>query len=209
MVYALHLIFVLYIASLSSFESKAILMELSLLTVMTTGLIKNSSEHFSNLIICLSSINFFSSFSTLSIRCIGTLLPLCCVGLKYCLNVDLAIWFFDFPKRLHRWGKFLKILFVIFGCSVLMKFVIFSPFFVCDSCISSFWSISLPSRFTVLCGTTSISQFGAAVFPDDKLMLRVLFFYFVVVEASEFSHFCGVVFDVFSKFVCQPVCCCL
>ena len=27
----------------------------------------------------------------------GTLLPLCCVGLKYCVNVDLAIWFLIFP----------------------------------------------------------------------------------------------------------------
>ena len=150
-------------------------MELSLLTVMTTGPINYSSEHFSSLIICLSSINFFSSFSTLSIRCMDTLLPLCCVGLKYCLNVDFAIWFFDFPKREHRCGKFLKILCVIYCCSVLMKFVIFSPFFVCDSCIPSFWSIILPSRFTLLCGTTSISQFGAAVFPDDKSILRVLF----------------------------------
>ena len=69
----------------------------------------------------------------------------------------------------------MKILCVIFCCSVLMKFVIISPFFVCDSCILSFWSISLPSRFTVLCGITSISQFGAAVFPDDKSMLRGLF----------------------------------
>ena len=110
----------------------------------------------------------------------GTPLPLCCVGLKYCLNVDLAIWFFDFPKRVDRWGKFLEFLCVIFCCSVLMKFVIFSPFFVCGCCIPSFWSISLPSRFTVLCGTASISQFGAAAFPDDKSILRVLFIFILL-----------------------------
>ena len=43
-------------------------MDLSCFTVITTGLIKYSSEHLSNLIICLSSMSSFNSLSTLSIR---------------------------------------------------------------------------------------------------------------------------------------------
>ena len=70
----------LCIASFNFFESSAIFMDLSCFTVITTGLIKYSSEHLSNLIFCLSSINLFNSFSTLSIKCSGTRLLLCCVG---------------------------------------------------------------------------------------------------------------------------------
>ena len=70
----------LCIASFNFFESTAIFMDLSCFTVITTGLIKYSSEHLSNLIFCLSSINLFNSFSTLSNKCSGTRLPLCCVG---------------------------------------------------------------------------------------------------------------------------------
>ena len=65
---ALHLVFVFLIASFNSFASSANFIELSLLTVITTGLIKYSSEHFSSFMISLSSINFFNSFSTLSTR---------------------------------------------------------------------------------------------------------------------------------------------
>ena len=70
----------LWIASFSFFESSAMFMDLSCFTVITTGLIKYSSEHLSNLIICLSLMSLFNSLSTLSIKWSGTRLPLCCVG---------------------------------------------------------------------------------------------------------------------------------
>ena len=186
----------LCIASVSSFESSAILIELSLLTKITTGLMKYSSEHFSNLIICLSSISFLSSFSTLSIRWMGTLLPFCCVGLKYCLNVDLAMWFFDFPKRVHRCGKFLKIFCVICFWSGLMKLIVFSPCFVCVRWIPNFCSMSLPSRFTVLCGTTSISQSFATEFPDERCNLSVLVILILLLLKHRNSPSLGVLFCI-------------
>ena len=70
----------LCIASFNFFESSAIFMDLSCFTVITTGLIKCSSEHLSNLIICLFSMSLFNSLSTLSIRWSWTRLPLCCLG---------------------------------------------------------------------------------------------------------------------------------
>ena len=98
----------LWIASFNSLESSAIFTLLSFFTVITTGLMKHSSEHFSRRFICLSSIKFSSSFSTRSNRCSGTLLPLCCVGLKFSLNVDFAMWFFDLPSLVHRCGYFFE-----------------------------------------------------------------------------------------------------
>ena len=80
---------------------------------MTTGLMKCSSEHFVSFWICFSSINFLSSLSTFSVRCNGILRPLCCVGWNSFLNVDFATWFFDLPKRVHKWGYLLNIHLVI------------------------------------------------------------------------------------------------
>ena len=70
----------LWIALFSSFESSAIFIDLSFSTVITTGLINKSSGHFSKRIIWLSSINSCNSCSNFSIRCKGTRLPLCWVG---------------------------------------------------------------------------------------------------------------------------------
>ena len=77
----------LCIASFNFFESSAIFMDLSCFTVITTGLMKYSSEHLSNLIICLSSMSLFISLSTLSIRWSRTRLPLCCVG-----GISYGMW---------------------------------------------------------------------------------------------------------------------
>ena len=85
------MMFIFLIASFRSLESRASLIVLSLLTVLTTEFVKYSSEPFYNLTICLISINLFSSFSTLSAMCSGTLRPLCYVGTKNCLNVDFAM----------------------------------------------------------------------------------------------------------------------
>ena len=52
----------LWFASFNFFESSANLMELSCFTVITTGLMKYSSEHLSSFIICLSSISFLILF---------------------------------------------------------------------------------------------------------------------------------------------------
>ena len=81
----------LWMASFNFLESSVFLMDLSCLTVITTGLMKNSSEHFSSFIVCLSSISFCSSFSTLSIKWSCTLLPLSCVGWNVWWKVDFAI----------------------------------------------------------------------------------------------------------------------
>ena len=106
----------LWNVSFIAFESNAILIALSFFTVITTGMIKYSSEHFSNLIICLSSISFSSSFSTFSIRCIG---------FKYCLNVDLATWFLDLRKRLHKWRKIFVCYFFVFCWNEICIFLTF------------------------------------------------------------------------------------
>ena len=64
------------IASFSTLESSANLMDWSCFAVITTGLI-NLSEHFSRLIIWFVPKRCRFSLSTLSVRCNGTLRPLC------------------------------------------------------------------------------------------------------------------------------------
>ena len=86
------------------------------------------------------------SLSTLSFRWSGTRLPLCWVGLMLSLISDLAMWFFDFPIRGHRWGNCSNIFFLN-ESSVLMWFICLP--FVCVSENPSLDSTSLPSRFTV------------------------------------------------------------
>ena len=157
----------LSIASFNFFESNAIFMDLSCFTVITTGLIKYSSEHLSNLFICLSSISLFNSFSILSIKCSGTLFPLCCVGWNVLWNVDFAMWFFDFPILAHRWGYFWSIHFAMLFCGEFML-CIFSPDVLKVNSIPSFWRMSLPCRFTVFCGTTRIWQLRTVVLPDVR-----------------------------------------
>ena len=119
----------LWIASFNCFESSAIFMDLSCFTVITTGLIKYSSDHLSNLIICLSSMSLFNSLSTLSIRWSGTRLPLCCVGWNELWNVDFVMWFFDFPILVHKSGYFANIHFAMLFCIGCML-CIFSPGFL-------------------------------------------------------------------------------
>ena len=52
----------LWIASFGFFESSAILIDLSCFTVITTGLMKYSSDHLTNFNNCLSSISFLVLF---------------------------------------------------------------------------------------------------------------------------------------------------
>ena len=92
----------LWIALFNSFESIAIFIDLSFLTVITTGLMNRSSGHFSNRINWLSSTSSCNSFSTFSTRCKGTLLPLCCVGVFSFLKVDFAICFLLLPNLVQR-----------------------------------------------------------------------------------------------------------
>ena len=153
----------LCIASLSIFESNAILMDWSDLTVITTGLMKYSSENDVSFLTCLSSVNFSSSFSTFSTRCSGIRLPLCCVGLISLLNVDFATWFCDLPSLVHKCGYFwnihldiLKWVFVM-----LSKFL---PPFCCVPIVRrrpSLSMMSLPIIFIVLVSTNRIVQFFA------------------------------------------------
>ena len=103
------------IASLRSLESSAGLMDLSCFTVMTTGLLKTLSEHLSSLIICFVSYRWRISLSTLSVNCRATLRPLCWYGCISCFSVDFAIWFFDLPNWVHKWGYF----FIVLSCTGL------------------------------------------------------------------------------------------
>ena len=100
------------------FESNASLIELSMLTVIFTGLINYSLKHFLNFIICFTSMSFFSSLYNLSSWCSGTLRPMCCVSLKHCLNVYFAKLFFERPSRMHKCGNFVNIL---FGCLLFLS----------------------------------------------------------------------------------------
>ena len=159
----------LWIALFSSFESSAIFIDLSFLTVNTSGLMKKSSGHFSNRIIWLSLISFCNSFSTFSTRCKGTLLPLCCVGVFSFFKMDFGIWFLLLPSLVQMWGYFLKIHFVMFWSitfSLISK--IFLPLVACCwvRVSLSFVRMTLPIRFCDLCFTTRMLQFLAVHEPD-------------------------------------------
>ena len=153
------------LASFKSLESNASLIDWSSFTVMITGLIKTLSEHFSSLIILFVSKRCRISLSTFSVRCNGTLRPLCWYGLMSSLqyDVDFAIWFLDLPKRVHRWGNPLMILI----CIALSGWILFI-------CIPLFWesvnpscpSTPRPSRLTVLEFTTRISLLHVYQCPD-------------------------------------------
>ena len=136
----------LWMASFNFLESKAILTDLSFFTVITTGLINSSSEHFSNFIICLSSINFLSLFSTFSRRCKGTRRPLCWDGVYSDLKIDFAMWFFERPSRVHKCGYFCNTHFIIFfsvwSSEISLKCL--PVFFEALRVIRSFASRSLP-----------------------------------------------------------------
>ena len=89
-------------------ESSAVLTELSFLTGITTGLTNKSSGHFSSLIIC--------SGSTFSSKCSGTPRPFCWFGIWFCLNIDLAIWFFSFSYCCTKMWVFFVYPFFLFLC---------------------------------------------------------------------------------------------
>ena len=69
-------------ALLIKFESNANFIDLSLLTVITTGE-KNWSLHWSNFSMYCSLINLSISFATSSGKFIGNIFPLWCVGLNF------------------------------------------------------------------------------------------------------------------------------
>ena len=83
---------------LTFLKSNASLTDFSFFTVIPTGLMNRSSALFSNLMICLFWISLFDSIFTFSRKCSGTLRPFCWFGIWFCLNIDLAIWFFLFSK---------------------------------------------------------------------------------------------------------------
>ena len=104
-----------------------------------------SSEHLSSLIIWFVSNRCLIFLSNLSVRWSGKRLPLCWVVTMLSLISDLAMWFFDFPIRVHSLENFSNIFFLN-ESSVLMWFICL-PFF-CVSKNPSLDSTSLPSRFT-------------------------------------------------------------
>ena len=77
-------------ASFSSLESNASLIDWSCFTVITMGLIKTLLEDFSSFVIWFVSSKCRISLSTLCVRCNGTLRPLCWYGVMSCFSVDLA-----------------------------------------------------------------------------------------------------------------------
>ena len=160
-------------ASFNFLESSAILTDLSFLTVITTGLMNSSSEHFSSLMICLSSINFLSSFSTFSRRCSGTRLPLCWEGVYVDLKIDFAMWFFERPRRVHKCGYFWKTHFIIFFSvwRLDMKLMGLPVFFEALSVIPNFDSRSLPMILFVLFFTMRTLQLFAVHDPDCMSMM--------------------------------------
>ena len=120
-------------------ESSAIFTDLSFFTVITTGLTKRSSGYFSSFEICLSCINLSSSISTFSSKWSGTRRPFCCIGLWFCLNIDLATWFFDFPSLVQRCGYLLYIhLMMFFSVSIEEMELIWLP-----GDLLGFWCIEL------------------------------------------------------------------
>ena len=138
---------------------------------------KYSSEHFIRRFICLSSIKVSSSFSTRSNRCSGTLLPLCCVGLKFSLNVDFAMWFFDLPSLVHRCGYFLNIHLFIF-CSMVVSEI--KPTVLPIGLDALKWTpslrrMSLPKTFCGRLLTSKILQFVAFHEPELSVMFRTPF----------------------------------
>ena len=138
-------------------------MDWSCFTVITTGLIKTLSEHFSSLIIWFVSKRCRISLSILSVRCNGTLRPLCWYGLMSCFKVDWAICFSDLPKREHSWGNLFMILICIaLSDWILIKFI--SLFW--ERVNPSFPRMSHPSRLTVFEFTTRISLLAASHCPD-------------------------------------------
>ena len=134
------------------------------MTVITTGLMKYSSEHDVSFLICLSSIKFLSSFSTFSTRCSGIRLPLCCVGLISLLNVDFATWFRDLPSLVHRCGYFWNIHLDILKWVFVMLSKFLSTSFCCVPIVRrrpSLSMMSLPIIFIVLVSTNRNVQFFA------------------------------------------------
>ena len=176
----------LCITLFSFFESSAIFTDLSFFTVITTGLTKMSSGHFSSLEICLSSISLSNSRSSFSSRWRGR--PFCCIGLWFCLNIDFATWFFDFPSRVHKCGYLLYIhLIMFFSVSIVEIELIWLPGDLLGFCcgeIPSFCRTSLPIKLCVLCPTTRILQFWAVHEPE----CRVMYFWFNVIECR--TMFC-------------------
>ena len=63
-----------------NFESRAKLIDLSFLQIMTIGIIKRSSSQISNFLVCPYSFNLLSSVLTESSRWRGTRLPFSWIG---------------------------------------------------------------------------------------------------------------------------------
>ena len=148
----------LCMASFSFLESRAIFTVFSFFTVITTGLMNSSSVHLSSLMICFSSISFWSSCSSLSSRWSGTLLPSCWDDVYWDLNIDFAIWFFDRPNLVQRCGYLWNIHFMMFFSVWIFEIRLFVlPGFFCALRFPVWWGYLSPlycsfySPLLVLC----------------------------------------------------------
>ena len=77
---------------------------------------------------------------------------------------DTAIWFLDWPRRVHKCGYFLLFfLLQFFTDSILVIPFIFVPCFACSDCWRLILSLGrrfLPMRFVVFCSTVRIGRFA-------------------------------------------------
>ena len=70
--------------------------------------------------------------------------------------------------------KILKFCYVLFCLCVVIKFILR---FIEIDVFKVFWRMSLPRKFIVLCFTTRISQLVADEFPDEMLIIKMLFMF--------------------------------
>ena len=129
-------------------ESLASFIVLSFLTVNIIGELKLLSLHLSTLITLTFFCNFLNSSSTCDCRWIGILRPLWWMGVKFVLNFDLTVWFFDRPILFIRLGKFLAISIFKFCPSRFCIIATFLPSALGEGCwltwIPSPWNKSWP-----------------------------------------------------------------
>ena len=160
-------------ASFSFLESRDTFTVLSFFTVITTGLMKSSSEHLSNFVICFSSMIFFcSSCSTLYNKWSGTLCSLCWDGVYWDLNIHFAIGNWERPSLVHKCGYLWNIYFYVFLRMDFRKWIIFLPgFLFALRVMPSFVSMSLPMMLFVWFST--IKTLRVFVFQDFDFMSSV------------------------------------
>ena len=144
----------------------------SFITVITKGLINCLSESLSSLILCFWPIDLFNSFSTRSLRSVGTpLLPFCCIGVMRFMNCVFITWFLDFPIQTHSRLKFcfthyfISLSEFLISC-ILRIWLCFGFFYI--SAILVFSRMLRPTIFA-FCSSTILNEADCTVQPPDSI----------------------------------------